>query len=337
MRTCGGLKTGMPWIFLITATMTVITGGFATIHALGDREEPLIDVEPRYTFAIVYPYVHPFFDPVTEQAILEGREHSVRIIARASDQGHVEEQIEIMHTMIAQGVDGIAIAPIDAERLRPLVNRAVENGIPTITFESDIPESRRMSFLGTDNFRAGEHLAHVVARVLDYRGEILVTTGVTSQTAVNQRLQGLESALDRFYPYVRILSARSGDGDPLQIRTVIEEQLREFPRADALVTIDATAGPTAIAIWKAMGWTSAERGLVTFDDTAESIDGLQHGVVSAVVTQTQWNWGPLIVRRLLDTIAGETVPNYLDTGTIELTPQNVGVYRMFRMFPEGMQ
>ncbi len=328
-------RPGIPGIVLVAA-ITALCGSVGTVHALGDREEPLIDVEPRRTFAIVYPYVHPFFDPVTEQAILEGREHSVRIIARASDQGRVDEQIEIMRTMIAQGVDGIAIAPTDAERLRPLVNRAVESGIPTITFESDIPESRRISFLGTDNFRAGEHLAHVVARVLDYHGEILVTAGVSSQTAVNQRLQGIESALDRFYPHIRILSARSGEGDPLLTRSVIEEQLREFPRADALVTIDATAGPTAIAIWKAMGWTSEERGLVTFDDTVESIEGLRHGVVSAVVTQTQWNWGPLIVGRLLDIIAGETVPNYLDTGTIELTPQNVGMYRMFRMFPEGM-
>ncbi|TVR06700.1 MAG: sugar ABC transporter substrate-binding protein, partial [Spirochaetaceae bacterium] len=280
---------------------------------------------------------HRFFDPVTEQAILQGRQHSVRVIARASDRGSSAEQIEIMRTLIAQRVDGIAIAPTDAERLRPMVDRAVESGIPTITFESDIPGSRRIGFLGTDNYRAGENLAHVLARVLEFRGQVLIITGLASQTAVTQRLQGIKDALERFYPHVRILSVRSGEGHPRLTRVAIETQLREFPHADALVTIDATGGPTAIAIWKAMGWTSADRHLVTFDDTAESIDGLRNGVVSAVVTQTQWTWGPLIVDRLLDIIAGQPIPDYLDTGTIELTPQNVGMYRMFRMFPEGMQ
>lgn len=321
----------------VLAVLIILFSMEASVYAQGDREEPTIDTEPRYTFAIVYPYVHPFFDPVTEHAIQFGRQHSVRIIARAADHGRVEEQIRIMQAVIAQQVDGIAIAPIDAQRLTPIVDRAIASGIPTITFESDIPESRRISFLGTDNYRAGENLAHVVARVLDYRGEIVITTGLSTQTAVNERLRGIKTALSRFYPSIDILDVRSGEGDPLLTRLAIEEQLRDFPDADGLVTIDATGGPTAIAIWKAMGWTSSDYHLITFDDTPESIEGLRHDVVSAVVTQTQWYWGALIVERLMDIIAGEEIPDYLDTGTIELTPQNVGMYRMFRMFPEGVQ
>ena len=59
----------------------------------------------------------------------------------------------------------------------------------------------------------------------------------------------------------------------------------------------------------------------------ENLAGIKEGIVNAVITQTQWTWGPKIVDVLLTLGEGQAVINYDDTGTIEITAKNVDSYR----------
>jgi ribose transport system substrate-binding protein len=99
---------------------------------------------------------------------------------------NIPQQIEIMEELIAEGVDGIALCATDPNALIPMVNKAISSGIPTITFESDMPHSDRICFLGTDNYRAGQHLAEVLARELNYTGKAIICTGLPTQLSLNQ-------------------------------------------------------------------------------------------------------------------------------------------------------
>ena len=80
-------------------------------------------------------------------------------------------------------------------------------------------------------------------------------------------------------------------------------------------------------IWKAKGWKGDRHKIVTFDDMPENLEGIRAGIVNSVVSQKQWTWGPLIIDRLLDILAGRPVPDYTDTGTVEITSANVDTYR----------
>ena len=278
-------------------------------------------------FAVVYPIDHPFFESVTDHAIRHGNRNGVEVLPFAPLGNDVAAQIEIMEHLIDERVDGIALCATDPDALRPWVARARAAAIPVITFESDIENSGRSAFLGTDNYRAGEHLAHVLARVLNYAGSVIVCTGLPAQASLNQRIAGICATLQRAYPDVQVLAVRSGEGDPALTLRVIESLIADYPDFDAFVSIDATGGPVAVAVWKAKGWVGAERRIVTFDDMPENVAGLRDGVVSAIVAQKQWTWGPLIVERLLALVQGRSVPDFYDTGTIEVTAQNVHFYR----------
>ena len=59
----------------------------------------------------------------------------------------------------------------------------------------------------------------------------------------------------------------------------------------------------------------------------ENLDGVREDIVTSIVSQRQWTWGPKIVDVLNATIAGEPVVNYDDTGTVEITAENVDSYR----------
>ena len=299
----------------------------APAGAEGAPEAPVPDKPPALTFAIVYPIVHPFFEPVTEMAVAYGRSRGVRIIARGPESTDVRQQMQIMESLIAERVDGIALCATDPDALAPLADRAIAAGIPTIAFESDMPRSRRLCFLGTDNYKAGRHLAEVLARELGGRGRALICTGLPTQMSLNQRIQGIRDTLRERYPGVRIVDLRTGKGDPELTLAVIEEQITRFPDFDSFTSIDATGGPAAVAIWKAKGWKGEKHKIVTFDDMPENLAGIRAGIVNSVVSQKQWTWGPLIINRLLDLIAGRGVPDYYDTGTVEITRANVDSYR----------
>ena len=309
--------------------LSVLAPGFSA----GRRESPAPVVsapEPpalTRTFAIVYPIVHPFFEPVTEMAIAYGRDRGVEIITRGPESTDVQQQIEIVESLIAMRVDGLALCATDPKALTPLVNRAIDAGIPTIAFESDMPESKRLCFLGTDNYKAGQHLAEVLARELDFHGKAIICTGLPTQMSLNQRIRGIQDTLAAKYPEIAIIDLRTGKGDYALTLRVIEEQIAAHPDFDSFTSIDATGGPAAVAIWKAKGWKGDRHKIITFDDMPANLAGIEAGIVNSVVSQKQWTWGPLIIDRLLDIIEGESVPDYYDTGTVEITIENLDSYR----------
>ncbi len=280
------------------------------------------------TFAIVYPIVHPFFEPVTEMAIEYGGQRGIEIITKGPESMDVQQQIEIVNNLIAMQVDGIALCATDPEALTPLANKAIEAGIPTIAFESDMPDSKRLCFLGTDNYKAGQHLAEVLARELDYEGKAIICTGLPTQMSLNQRIKGIQDTLNSRYPDIEIIDLRTGKGDYNLTLKVIEEQIADHPDFDSFTSIDATGGPAAVAIWKAKGWKGDSHKIITFDDMPENLAGIRAGIVNSVVSQKQWTWGTLIIDRLLDIIDGKPVPDYYDTGTVEITIDNFHSYRI---------
>ncbi len=281
----------------------------------------------RSTFAIVYPIVHPFFQPVTEMALEYGNRRGVDLIFKAPEGSDASQQIRIVRDLIRMKVDGLALCPTDPRALEPLVAEARAAGIPVITFESDMPKSGRICFLGTDNYRAGRHLAEVLARELKDEGDAIVCTGLPTQPSLNQRIQGIRDVLREKYPRIRIVSLQSGEGNPDSTTKVIERQIREHPDFDSFTSIDATGGPAAVSIWKAMGWKGSKHKIVTFDDMPENLSGIRSGIIAAVISQREWTWGTLIIDRLLDIVEGKGVPEYTDTGTVEITFANIDSYR----------
>jgi ribose transport system substrate-binding protein len=269
--------------------------------------------------------VHPFFEPVTEMAVAYGRSRGVRIIARGPESTDVRQQMQIMESLIAERVDGIALCATDPDALAPLADRAIAAGIPTIAFESDMPRSRRLCFLGTDNYKAGRHLAEVLARELGGRGRALICTGLPTQMSLHQRIQGIRDTLRERYPGVRIVDLRTGKGDPELTLAVIEEQITRFPDFDSFTSIDATGGRRP--------WRSESQGLEGrpaqdrhLRRHAREPGGHPPGSSTCGFPEAV-DLGAPDHRPPADLDRRPQRTDYYDTGTVEITRVNVDSYR----------
>lgn len=277
------------------------------------------------TFAIVYPIVHPFFQPVTDAAQAYADSIGAKLLTYAPDKPDARQQVEILENLIAMKVDGIAVVPTDSETVAPIVDKAIAAGIQVIAFESDIPKSNRAGFQGTDNFKAGLALGEEIAKRLNGEGKLIVATGLPTQLSLNQRLDGMKAALAN-YPGVEILDIQSGQGDPTITMNVIEGMIQAYPDFDVFSGIDATGGPMAVAVWKAKGWDKDDKMIITFDNVDENIQGVKDGIITSLISQKQWLWGDQLIKDLMTLCDGGSVPNYVDTGNVVIDIDNVETY-----------
>ena len=279
------------------------------------------------TFAIVYPIVHPFFEPIGLDAEVYAKTANCSIITKAPDSSNAQQQIEIMENLISMNVDGIAIGPTDTAALVPTINKAVEKGIKVICFESEAPGSDALAFIGTDNYKAGRHMGEVIGKNLNGEGKIVILTGLPTQFSLNERIRGIEEYLAEKYPNIQVVDTQPSEGDPQKAVTCTENMIQAHPDFDALIGIDATAGPAAASVWKAKGWQDDPDHLIlTFDDMEDNLQGVRDGYIKAIVAQRQTTWAKQIIDTLNALCDGKSVEAYNDTGSVEITIDNIDTY-----------
>lgn len=306
---------------LVLALILVMMMGVAGAHAEGEKK----------TFAIVYSIAVEFFDTVTRGAEDEiaASGKNIELIVKAPDRGDINQQIEIMENLINMGVDGIAIGPSDSDALTPYIDRAIDKGIPVVTFDTDAPESKRLGYIGTDNYAAGRLLGESVA-ALDPEAKVICTISVPTQLGLQQRVQGAQDVWKESYPNVELIDMRSSGGDPAVTLSNIEDMVKAYPDFDILIGIDAQGGPAAVVAWKALGLTEQGKRAVVFDDLPDVVQGIRDGQITTAISQFEYQWGAEIINKLWDATHGGTVPAFTEINAVALNKDNVNDY-----FPEN--
>ncbi len=287
-----------------------------------ESSTPTESAKKTRTFAIVYPIIHPFFEGTSRGAEEEAKTLGATVLIKGPDTFDVQKQIEIVETLIAMKVDGIGIGSTDSKALTPLIDKAMTAGIKVVCFDTDAPDSKRLSYIGTDNFNAGKNMGTALVKALNGKGKVLVSMGVPSQLNLKQRLEGVQEIL-KTNPGVTIIDTQSGQGDPAKTLANIEDMVQAHPDFDALIGIDAAAAPAAVTVWKAKG---LKKTVIVFDDLPETLQGVRDGQITITIAQKQYIWGKLMIQRLNEACDGKDIPKNEDTGTTEVTLTNIDTY-----------
>lgn len=321
------LVTVLVFVLIFSLAACGGTGKQADQPTPDEGDKPAAPAEKR-TYAIIYPVIHQFFDPVTTgaQAYAE-KLGNIELFIHAPEGGQVQQQIEIVENLISMQVDGIAIGSTDPEALAPYIDQAIEAGIQVVTFDSDTPNSNRAGYIGTMNYEAGLHMADVIAKHIGEEGKIIILQDVPTQGNLVERLQGIEDRIKEKYPKIKIADVQSGYADPAKSVEVLESMIEANPDFVSYTGIGGAGGPAGIAVWKARGWTNQDKMNISFDNTDENIDGLRDGLITALVSQRQHIWGELIIDSLNTLCDGGTIEEHNDTGTIEVTIENIDTYQ----------
>ena len=246
---------------------------------------------------------------------------NVDIIWRAPESADQLRQKEILESFITQRVDGIAISCTNGDFLTDTINRAVDAGIPLVTWDADAPKSKRIAFYGVDDLAAGRILAEQAVSLLGGKGKVAI---ITSVGAVNleRRLQGVREVLAK-NPRVTIAEVYDIKEDPVRCAEIIASGTNRYPDLGAWISV----GGWPVFTRNALAAVPAGTKVISFDTIPPAPDLLKAGKVQVLLGQKYFGWGSESVRLLADIKAGKMPPSpIIDSGVDIVTPANVDDY-----------
>lgn len=263
---------------------------------------------------------HPYWEMVEKGAREAAAKYGMDIEFTGPVRNNMEEQLSLLEKAIAAQVDAIIVQGLNDEKFTPVIDKAVNRGIPVITIDTDAPASRRLAYVGTDNVAAGEALGRMVVQTTGGQGKIGVIIG--SELAKNQlqRLDGLKNVV-KHYSGMEIVDIRSSNISHMEAIQQAADMLRYHPEIDVMVGTSAT---------DALGMLQASRSLkrspltiIGFDNQAETLDAISRGEIAGTVAQQPYLMGDMAVRLLYQHFQGAPLQSRYYTGVKVLDRSNV--------------
>ena len=232
------------------------------------------------------------------------------------------KQKEVLESFIAQKVDGIAISVLNGDLLTPTIDKAIDAGIPVVTWDSDAPKSKRVAFYGVDDFRSGQIMGEETAKLLNGKGTVAVLTSLGANN-LQQRLAGAKDALAKF-PGITIVDTYDIKEDSTRCQELIATGTNRYPDLGAWISVGGWPVFSANALAPV---NPAKTKFVSFDTVASALDLLRSGKVQVLLGQKYFGWGAESVRLLVEIRDGKRPANpIIDSGVDVVTAANVDAY-----------
>src|SRR4029453_11155996 len=211
----------------------------------------------------------------------------IEVEFRINPDNTAAEQQRIVDDLLAKGINGIAISPVDPANQTPMLNRAAAQAL-VVTQDSDAPNSNRSCYIGTDNVEAGRQAGRLVKEALPQGGKIMVFVGVLDAQNARERFQGLKEALAG--SNVQIVDVRTDNADRVRAKSNVADTLVNVPDIAGLVGLWSYNGPAILSAVKEANKLDKVK-IVAFDEEDETLGGIRDGGIYATGVQQPFEFG----------------------------------------------
>src|SRR5579863_3688417 len=235
---------------------------------------------------------------------------------------------------VQQKATGILLGVTDATLLKDSIDKAIASGIPVITVDSDAPASKRLFFIGTNNYQVGVTGGLRLAQALNGKGNVVVFT-MPDQHNMQDRLRGYRDALEHT-PNVKIVRVVDIQGDPrIAFDTTTQIIGKEKDQVDAFVCLEAQSGKEVAGVLNSYHITG--KIVLAMDTDPETLDWIKKGGIAATIAQKPYTMA-FVGMQMLDNLyhhkppalntdwskdSFAPIPSFVDTGSGMIDKSNV--------------
>lgn len=310
--------------------------GALTMLGLSSCQQPYHEPEERYIF-IASNINLPYWQEAQAGLLDAAKQMGVKAEFDGPEKFDPKEELSAFQKAMESKPAGIMVSASRPELFHDAINAAIAVGIPVIAVDSDAPDTKRVLFVGTDNFRAGQESAKRMAQILQGKGQIAVIL-IPDQQNIDERMRGVTEALKKF-PEIKIVQTIDDSGDPRVANDSISNLLHGKTKIDGIISLEASGGEGAAEAVHRED-KDGKVLIVAFDKDPETLDWIEKGVITATVTQKPYVMSYYSLKFADDlhhnavhdfkdwrTAPTPPLPTFVDTGTAIIDKTNVKAFR----------
>ena len=225
----------------------------------------------------------------------------VTVEFRLPADGTAAEQKRMIDDLLAKGIDGMAVSPVDPENQTQTLNETAKR-VLVVTQDSDAPKSDRAFYVGTDNVAAGRVAGGLIKEALPQGGKVMLFVGKLDARNAQERLQGIREALQG--SNVQILDVRTDDTDRVRAKSNVSDTLVKYPDVVGLVGLWSYNGPAILSAVQDANKTGAVK-IVAFDEEDNTLNGVKQGAIYATVVQQPFEFGYQAIKMMRQYLKGD--------------------------------
>ena len=309
------------YLFFISIFIALILGVQDILKEQENYEEDL----KNKIVLISHVYSNPYWQDIKKGAENAAKDKNIIVEFQGPDYASVEEGIRLINMAYASNVSGISTYVQDGSKYNSIINKVIEDGIPVVTIDSDAEESKRLSYVGTDNVKAGRVGAKEILRLLGDKGDIGIILGGIEVKNQVERVEGFTSYIEE-NSNAKITNIESSDSYLLQAELATKKILTDNSSIEALFCTSAQDGIGAAKAVKSMNLVGKVK-IVCFDALPETLDLIEEGVINATVAQNPYIMGEEAVNTVVDIIDGNEVKELQLIDVLVINDTNIDQYK----------
>ena len=282
----------------------------------------------KFGFILISPNnYNPFFADVEKgirKKALELEEFGVTVDIRFTPINEINKQLELLDDFVANEYNGIVITAYNTAEISRKIQEISSQGIPVVTCNTDIPDSGRIAYVGSNFYQCGQVAANLMGMITGGKAKVGIISGSENIMCITQRNAGFQNYLRDNYPDAQILATVSNNCyDDVESYLITRKILKENPEINALYLSAAGVSAACRAV------TECDRKItvISNDCTPATKQLLEAGVIAATIDQEPGYQGSKPLDILFNAITNgpDSIREYYYTNAIIKIRSNLSV------------
>ncbi len=270
-----------------------------------------------------------FWKDVYHGAVEEGKKYDAYVEQMGEGLVTQPSMEDAINMAIYEGVDGILLRPAEEEKIRKMINKACGHGIPVITMQKDVADSRRQGFVGINDYFLGQEYGKRVLKIADENTRlvvVLVPGASFNETSRSWFQLGLSNTVQQEQIRFDFQIIRDDNGFDNAEEVIHEMAAGDVEQPDVIICLDEVITQSAYQLIRDQGLSEQIRIIGSYVSD-EILNGIEQGYLDSTITIDPEAMGRMSVDALMTYKKYHMVSYYTEVGTMLVDQASVAEYR----------